>query len=218
MTDEHPPNIIPGKEPAYVSRGALKLEHAFNVFGPQYGLSPDGRICADMGCSTGGFTDSMLRRGAQRVYSIDTAYGILDYRLRIDERVTVMERTNALHADPPGPLELPSLIAVDMSWTLQVKCVPAALRWLSESGDSRIVTLVKPHYESKPLGLDASMERGVLPESDAKEVMARVVKSLPALGVRVLDVTKSPIAGGKKGAKSRKGQGNTEYLALLARA
>ena len=197
----------------FASRGGLKLEHAFTVFASEHGLSAHSRVCADMGCSTGGFTDCMLRRGAERVYSIDTAYGVLDYRLRVDERVTVMERTNALHADPPQEMALPALVAIDMSWTLQTKCVPAALRWLSAEADARIVTLVKPHYESKPLGMDRAMERGVLPEADAEAVMERVVESLPQLGVRVLGVTKSPVAGGKK-----KSKGNTEYLVLLARA
>lgn len=196
----------------FVSRGGLKLDHAFTVFGPQHGLSADGRTCADMGCSTGGFTDCLLRRGAARVYSIDTGYGVLDYRLRIDERVTVLERTNALHADPPEGAERPMLVVIDMSWTLQSKALPAALRWLADSDDARIVTLIKPHYEAKPLGMDQRLERGVLPDVDAERVMERVAEALPGLGVRVLGVTKSPIAGGKK-----KTRGNLEFLALLER-
>jgi 23S rRNA (cytidine1920-2'-O)/16S rRNA (cytidine1409-2'-O)-methyltransferase len=194
----------------FVSRGGLKLDHAFDTFG----LDVSGMVCADFGCSTGGFTDCMLRRGASRVYALDTGYGVLDYRLRMDERVTVMERTNALHAEAPSDeAERPELIGVDMSWTVQARCVPAALAWLRMTERARIVTLVKPHYEAKGVGMEDRLEGGVLSDEDARAVTDLVVASLPDLGVRAEGVTRSPILGGKK-----KGKGNVEYLALLARA
>lgn len=193
-------------ENRFVSRGGFKLDHAIEEFG----LSADGLVCADFGCSTGGFTDCMLKRGARRVYSLDTGYGVLDYTLRIDERVTVMERTNALHTEPPD--ESPALIAVDMSWTPQRLCVPACLRWLNPAENGRIVTLIKPHYEAKGVAMEDRLDGGVLSQEDAWTVTERVLGTLPELGVRVLGTTKSPILGGKK-----KSRGNVEYLALLER-
>ena len=193
-------------EKRFVSRGGLKLDHAFDEFG----ISADGMICADFGCSTGGFTDCLLQRGATRVYALDTGYGVLDYRLRIENRVTVMERTNALHAEVPE--ELPSLISVDMSWTPQRLCVPACLEWLAPDADARILTLVKPHYEAKGLGMEDRLVGGVLDEDDARLVTELVLGSMDAMGVRVLGSVRSPILGGKKNG------GNVEYLALLRRA
>ncbi len=191
----------------FVSRGGLKLDHAFE----ELGLSAQGLRCADFGCSTGGFTDCLLRRGASHVYAIDTGYGVLDYILRVDDRVTAVERTNALHAEPPA--EPVSLISVDMSWTPQRLCVPACLRWLEEGDAGRVLTLVKPHYEAKGLGVEDRLEGGVLSEADAEFVLGGVLETLPDLGVRVLGTVRSPILGGKK-----KKTGNVEYIALLARA
>lgn len=193
-------------EKKFVSRGGLKLDHAFEEFG----LGAEGLVCADFGCSTGGFTDCLLQRGAKSVYALDTGYGVLDYTLRIDERVTVMERTNALHADPPS--ERPALISVDMSWTPQRLCVPACLRWLDERGDAQIITLIKPHYEAKGVGMEDRLDGGVLSEGDAETINTLALDAMPALGVRVLACVRSPILGGKKS------KGNVEYLALLARA
>ena len=191
----------------FVSRGGLKLDHAFETFG----ITAQGLVCADFGCSTGGFTDCLLRRGAARVYAIDTGYGVLDYTLRVDERVTVVERTNALHAEPPE--ELVDLVSVDMSWTPQKLCVPACLRWLAQTEGARILTLVKPHYEAKGVGMEDRLEGGVLSEADAETVNGLVLDAMPSLGVRVIGCVKSPILGGKK-----KRAGNVEYVALLERA
>jgi len=206
-------------EPRYASRGALKLVHALDTFH----LSVEGVVCADFGCSTGGFTDVLLRRGARRVYAIDTAYGQLDYRLRIDERVTVMERTNALHAEPPEH-DRPSVVVMDLGWTRQEKAVPAALAWLSHDRDARIVSLIKPHYElDKPL-FEAEAERGVLAPERAERIAHAVAEGAPAWGARVLAMTPSPVLGGavRRGTRGRNkskaaGGGNVEYLALLAR-
>ena len=87
-----------------------------------FAVDPAGRVCADLGCSTGGFTDVLLRRGAARVYAVDTGYGVLDWRLRNDSRVVVMERTNAMHAELPEPA---SLVVIDAGWTRQAKLLPA---------------------------------------------------------------------------------------------
>ena len=192
------------KEPSLASRGALKLQAALDAFA----LSPAGFVCADFGCSTGGFTDCLLRAGAARVYSIDTAYGQLAWRLRNDPRVVVMERTNALHATPPEAVDL---VVADMGWTPQRLLVPAAVSWLKPEG--RIITLVKPHYEVPKSDLPRG---GVLDPADAERITRGVIDTLPSFGVRVLGWVQSPILGGA--TKAGKGRGNPEWLALLARA
>ena len=188
----------------FVSRGGLKLEHALESFK----LDVRGMRCADFGCNVGGFTDCLLQRGAASVVAMDTGYGTLAWKLRQDPRVVVMERTNALHAArPAGGVDL---VAADMSWTPQRLVVPAALQWLREGG--RIVTLIKPHYELKDRE-DALPRGGVLPDELAQTVATEVAAALPALGVQVLGLVKSPILGGK--TKRGTGAGNAEWLALL---
>lgn len=214
------------EQPAFVSRGGLKLQHALQEFG----LDVRGLTCADFGCSTGGFTDCLLRAGAAMVAAIDTAYGELAWTLRNDPRVLVMERTNCLHARPPaalvargGHVGRADLVVIDASWTPQRLVIPAALGWLAPHG--KIVSLLKPHYELNDPTLQQlepfrgrSLPRGgVLEESLAEAVaqaMARDV--LPGLGVRVLGLTRSPILGGA--GKQSKGQGNAEWLVLVEAA
>lgn len=191
----------------YVGRGGLKLKHALDTFS----LDVRGLTCADLGCNVGGFTDCLLQAGAAHVTAVDTGYGTLSYKLRIDPRVTVMERTNALHATPPeGGVDV---VVIDMAWTPQKHCIPAALKWLKPEGT--IITLIKPHYEAKGLGMKDRLEDGVLSEADADVVNERVVETLPSMGVRVVGVTRSPIAGGAKKGNAR---GNVEYLAVLQKA
>jgi 23S rRNA (cytidine1920-2'-O)/16S rRNA (cytidine1409-2'-O)-methyltransferase len=181
----------------YASRGGLKLAAALDEFGIDVG----DLKCADFGCSTGGFTDCLLKRGARSVIAIDTGYGVLDYRLRTDDRVEVRERTNALHDDPPeGGVDL---VVADMSWTPQRRVVPQALRWLREGG--LLITLIKPHYEVKGTPEKDALNRGVLAEDAAERVAGRVAAEICAARL-----TKSPILGGKK-----KSRGNIEYLALV---
>lgn len=194
--------------PRRASRGALKLDHAISHFA----LSVNGLRCADFGCSTGGFTDSLLQHGAAWVIAIDTGYGVLDWKLRNDPRVRVMERTNALHAElgQYAPLDL---ISVDMSWTPQRLCVPAALRWLGPSG--RLITLIKPHYEATPEQKRAHLRKGVLDDAAAEAIAADVASRMPQWGGQCLGLVRSPIRGGSAGAKST-GGGNLEWLALVA--
>src|SRR3954467_13549113 len=124
---------------AFVSRAGRKLEHAL----ASYAIDVSGLICADLGCSTGGFTDCLLQRGAAKVYAVETGYGVLDWKLRKDPRVVVMERTNAMHVTLPEPV---AFITIDVAWTRQKHILPAARRLISDGG--RVVALVKPHYES----------------------------------------------------------------------
>ncbi len=197
--------------PPFVSRGGIKLRHALDAFR----IDPSGLACADLGASTGGFTDCLLKAGAARVTAVDTGYGILDYRLRTDPRVIVRERTNAIHADPPPDADKPALIVIDLGWTPQRLAVPAALRWLRSDPASRIITLIKPQYEADAAIKTASMREGVLDDAAAERLAQATADAMPALGATCLGLTRSPILGGETRGKSR---GNAEWLALLTRA
>ncbi len=193
---------LQGEPPTFVSRGGLKLHHALHEFA----ISPVGFVCADLGCSTGGFTDCLLQAGAAQVHSVDTAYGELAWKLRQDARVVVTERTNALFAVPPDSGV--DLVVVDLGWTTQRRLIPAALKWLRDGG--RIITLIKPHYEAKEYGIELG-PKGVIDDLVAKDITDRVVAEFPALGVTLQGLTVSPIRGGKE-----KSTGNAEWLALLS--
>ena len=177
----------------FVSRGGQKLDHALDAFG----LDPAGRVCADLGCSTGGFVDCLLQRGAAKVYAIDTGYGVLDYKLRNDSRVFVMERVNAMHAELPEPAWM---ITIDVAWTRQRHILPTAARLLAPGGC--VVTLIKPHYEAdKNL-----LRRGRLPPEQIPAVFQTVADDIAAAGFSILAVARSPITGTG---------GNVELLAWL---
>lgn len=206
----------------FVGRGGLKLDHAIREFA----LNVTGLRCADFGCNVGGFTDCLLQHGAAHVVAIDTGYGVLDYKLRIDDRVMVMERTNILHMDDPA--EPVDLVVIDAGWTPQALIIPVALRWIGEREGGRIVSLIKPHYErskrepgkaapqtKRSRSRSRKHSETVLDESEAETVCRATLDTFPTLGAEVLAVTKSPIRGGaKRGNKP----GNIEYLALLAPA
>ena len=177
----------------FASRAGQKLDHALTTFG----IDVAGKICADLGCSTGGFTDCLLQRGAKKVYAIDTGYGVLDWKLRNDRRVIVMERTNAMHVSLPEPVDI---VTIDVAWTKQRHILPPAARLLAPDGV--VVTLVKPHYESPPQLLRA----GVLPEDQVDNVMRAVKSEIRAAGFEIVARTPSPIRGAK---------GNLELLAHL---
>ena len=193
------------KHTEFVSRAGTKLAHALDEFG----LDPAGLRCADFGCNIGGFTDCLLKRGAEHVIALDTGYGVLDWTLRNDPRVEVRERTNVLHADQPDASV--DLIVIDVGWTPQRRVLPIALDWLGGSG--RIVTLVKPHYELDPERKRIHLVDGRLDDDIAAGIVQEVVDAAPELGVRVLGQVRSPIRGGKSSRKS--GVGNAEFLLLL---
>lgn len=181
----------------FVSRAGLKLARALEAFA----IDVTGLECADFGCNAGGFTDCLLQGGATRVIALDTGYGMLEWKLRNDPRVEVRERTNVLYAAPPaGGVDL---VVLDMAWTKQLHSIPVALRWLRPRG--HIVSLIKPHYESHGDERKA-LVKGILPADVAALVVARVLREMSALGVRVAGDCPSPIEGGG---------GNTEHLAHL---
>lgn len=194
----------------FVSRGGLKLAAALDAFG----VDVQGRIAADLGCNAGGFTDCLLQRGATRVFAVDTGYGALAWKLRQDPRVVVMERTNALHVDVASvkAFEPCTLVVIDLGWTRQDKAIPAAIKWLDKAdARSRIVTLIKPHYEADRQQLSRGEKGGILKDEDARLVADRVVSELPKLGVVVEGCIESPVRGGAGKGKA----GNIEFLASL---
>lgn len=184
-------STIPGMP--FVSRAGQKLDHALTAFD----IDMTGLVCADLGCNIGGFVDAMLRRGAARVYAIDTGYGVLDWKLRKDPRVVVMERTNAMHAQLPEPVDFAS---IDVAWTRQKHILPAARRMVKGSGS--VVSLIKPHYEAD----SALLMHGVLPADRVDDVVEAVKRDILSAGFDVLGITPSPILGSK---------GNAEVLAYL---
>ncbi len=194
----------PEREPAWASRAAAKLLAALETFQ----IDVTGLTCADFGCHAGGFTDCLLRHGAARVYALDTAYGVLEWRLRQDPRVVVMERTNVLHAEPPEPVDL---VTIDAGWTRQRHVIPAALRWLAPGG--RIISLVKPHYELEADEKRNLLRDGVLEPAVAERVANRVIDAMAGLGARVVRRMISPVAGAKSARRKGSG-GNREYLVL----
>ncbi len=186
----------PAAAPPFASRAGQKLEHALATFD----LGVAGLTCADLGCSTGGFTDCLLRRGAARVYAVDTGYGVLDYRLRKDARVVVMERTNAMHVALPEPV---AVVTIDVAWTRQRHILPAAGRVLAAGGS--VVSLVKPHYEAAA----AVLRKGILPVDLIPGILDAVRADAAAAGFDVVATVESPIKGAK---------GNSEVLAWLRRS
>lgn len=185
--------------PPFVSRGGEKLAGALDVFP----VTVAGRVCADVGASTGGFTDCLLQNDAARVYAIDVGYGQIDYRLRSDERVIVMERTNARHVETlPEPV---SLVVSDVSFISIRYLLPVIRGWLTD--DAELVVLVKPQFEA---GREAVGKGGVVRDSDVHERVLRDVLSAAQLeGYVVRGVTPSPLTGPA---------GNVEFLVWLALA
>lgn len=179
----------------FVSRAGEKLSFAIKSFK----INVSGLTCADFGSSTGGFTDCLLQNGALGVYAIETAYGELDWTLRNDRRVTLLERTNAMHVTLPEKMDL---ITIDVAWTRQVKILPSAIANLKKGG--KIISLIKPHYEAEP----EFLRGGKLLAEKVDEVLEKVKKDIENLSLNMIDIVESPILGDK--AK------NKEFLALIS--
>lgn len=191
---------IVGEALPYVSRGALKLEKAFEAFS----LDAAGQTAIDVGASTGGFTDCLLRRGAEKVYSIDVGYGQLAWSLRQDPRVKCMERTNIRYVTPDMLEETPSLCVIDVSFISLKLVLPVVAGLLTEDG--RVANLIKPQFEA---GKGKVGKKGVVREPEIHlEVLENYVENAHAAGFKVLDVTFSPIKGP---------EGNIEFLGYLAK-
>lgn len=186
------------KRPAYVSRGGDKLEHALHRFG----FDPSGKACVDLGASTGGFTDCLLQHGARRVYAVDVGYGLLDYRLRQDERVVTMERTNARDLAPlPEPCDLAVL---DLSFIGLEKVIPAVLRSLKPKAD--LIVLLKPQFQARR---EEVGKKGVVKDPLVHAaVVGRSVAWTVEYDLRLMGLTLSPVIGPA---------GNREFLLHLRR-
>jgi len=180
----------------YVSRAGKKLDFALKTFGFNVSIL----VCADFGSNVGGFVQVLLQHGAKHVYSVDTSYGTLDWGLRNNAKVTVLERTNAMHVFLPEKCDL---ITVDTGWTPQTKILPNVLRNLKEKGS--VISLVKPHYEAKGYGI--SLNKGLVNKNDIPVIISGVESDIKNLGLKIVNKVQSPIIG--------KHGGNTEYLYLL---
>jgi len=186
---------VKGDPCPYVSRGGLKLERALRVFG----LDLTDKAVLDVGASTGGFTDCALQHGARRVYAVDVGYGQLDWKLRQDPRVVVMERTNFRYAEPSWFPEPPDVATVDVSFISLGLIFPPLATVLKAGGD--VVALVKPQFEAGPALVG---KHGVVRDPRVHaEVLRAVVDKARAANLAPLDLTYSPIRGG---------EGNIEFL------
>ncbi len=182
----------------YVSRGALKLERALEVFP----VDPAGKVCADLGASTGGFTDLLLQRGAARVHAVDVGYGQLHARLRADPRVVVRERQNARHLDAAALGEPVDLVTGDLSFISLRLILPAVRALLRPGGEA--VLLVKPQFE---VGRGEVGKGGVVRDEGRRRAALEAVQAAAVgLGFEVVGATESPIEGPA---------GNREWLLVL---
>ncbi len=196
--EENAEITVKGGQLRYVSRGGLKLEKAMSHFD----LTPCGKVCMDVGASTGGFTDCMLQNGAVRVYAVDVGYGQLDWKLRMDERVVCMEKTNIRYVTPDDIGEPPSLVSVDVSFISLTKVLPTVRELLAPDGE--IVCLIKPQFEA---GREKVGKKGVVRDPAVhREVIEKVAACASSLGFAVRALEFSPIKGP---------EGNIEYLMHL---
>ena len=182
----------------YVSRGGLKLEKALRDFG----VKPDGFVCSDSGASTGGFTDCLLQQGAKKVFAIDVGYGQLDWKIRSDERVVVMERTNIRYVTPEDLGEPLDLSVIDVSFISLKIVLPTIKTLLKPTG--QVLCLIKPQFEA---GKEKVGKKGVVREPEIhQEVLDSFVETVTDLGFKILGLTFSPVKGP---------EGNIEFLGHL---
>ena len=183
----------------YVSRGGLKLEKALRDFG----VKPDGYVCSDSGASTGGFTDCLLQQGAKKVFAIDVGYGQLDWKIRSDERVVVMERTNIRYVTPEDLGEPLDLSVIDVSFIGLEIVLPTIKTLLKPTG--QVLCLIKPQFEA---GKENVGKKGVVRDPKIHQmVLDNFVALVDSLGFKILGLTFSPVKGP---------EGNIEFLGHLS--
>lgn len=189
---------VKGNQMKYVSRGGYKLEKAMDVFG----IRLNGKICLDIGASTGGFTDCMLQNGASKVYAIDVGYGQFAWKLRNDERVVCLEKTNVRYVTHEQVLDEGDFASIDVSFISLTKVLPAVLGVLGEKG--QLVCLIKPQFEA---GREKVGKKGVVRDSSVhREVIEMIVEYVRTQSLGILGLDFSPIKGP---------EGNIEYLIYL---
>ena len=183
----------------YVSRGGLKLEKALRDFG----VKPEGYVCSDSGASTGGFTDCLLQQGAKKVFAIDVGYGQLDWKIRSDERVVVMERTNIRYVTPEDLGEPLDLSVIDVSFIGLEIVLPTIKTLLKPTG--QVLCLIKPQFEA---GKENVGKKGVVRDPKIHQmVLDNFVSLVDGLGFKILGLTVSPVKGP---------EGNIEFLGHLS--
>lgn len=193
---------VRGETCPYVSRGGLKLEKALRDFG----VDVHGFVCSDSGASTGGFTDCLLQGGAKKVFAIDVGYGQLDWKIRSDERVVVMERTNIRYVTPADLGEPLDLSVIDVSF-ISLKIVLPAIQALLKPDCGQVLCLIKPQFEA---GKEKVGKKGVVRDAQThKQVLDDFLVLARELGFCVLGMTFSPVKGP---------EGNIEFLAHLSLA
>lgn len=199
MFDETKVQIeVKGASLKYVSRGGLKLEKAMETFP----ITLDDTVCMDIGASTGGFTDCMLQNGAKKVYSVDVGHGQLAWKLRNDDRVVCMEKTNFRYMVPADIADRLDFASVDVSFISLTKILIPARNLLKDDG--QMVCLIKPQFEA---GKDKVGKKGVVREESVhREVIAKILDFAQLVGFDVLGLTYSPIKGP---------EGNIEYLVYI---
>ena len=184
----------------YVSRGGLKLEKAMKI----WPITLEDKVCMDIGASTGGFTDCMLQNGAKKVFSVDVGYGQFAWKLRTDERVVCMERTNIRYVTPDDIGELLDFASIDVSFISLKKIMPATIGLLKDKGE--VVALIKPQFEA---GREKVGKKGVVRDIAVhKEVVHGIVDYLLEQNLNVLGIGYSPIKGP---------EGNREYLVYFSK-
>lgn len=192
--------VFKGQEIPYVSRGGLKLEKAIKEFG----VNLENKVCMDIGASTGGFTDCMLQNGASKVFSVDVGYGQFAWKLRTDERVVCMERTNIRYVTTEDIGEKLDFASIDVSFISLKKIMGATLNLLKEDGE--VVALIKPQFEA---GREKIGKKGVVRDINVhKEVVSDIVNFLIEQNLNILFVGYSPIKGP---------EGNIEYLVYFTK-
>lgn len=189
---------IKGETLKYVSRGGLKLEKAMEEFG----LTLDGLVCMDIGASTGGFTDCMLQKGAAKVFAVDVGYGQFAWKLRTDERVVCMEKTNIRYVTPEDLGEQIDFASCDVSFISLTKVLEPVKALMAEDG--RLAVLIKPQFEA---GREKVGKKGVVRDPAVhQEVIENVLSFAKSIGYYVYNLEFSPIKGP---------EGNIEYLAYI---
>lgn len=189
---------VKGNQMKYVSRGGYKLEKAIDAFD----ISLEGKICLDIGASTGGFTDCMLQNGAVKVYAIDVGYGQFAWKLRNDPRVVCLEKTNVRYVTHEQVPDEGDFASIDVSFISLTKVLPAVLGVLSEKG--QLVCLIKPQFEA---GREKVGKKGVVRDIQVhKEVIEKIASYVRTQGLGILGLSFSPIKGP---------EGNIEYLIYL---
>ncbi len=198
--DEKAQIEVRGNTLKYVSRGGLKLEKAMDCFG----VSLAGKVAMDVGSSTGGFTDCMLQNGAVKVYSVDVGHGQLAWKLRNDERVVCMEKTNIRYVTPDDIEDRIAFASIDVSFISLTKVLPPVKELLTDDGE--IVCLIKPQFEA---GREKVGKKGVVRDQKVHvEVVEMIVDFARQIGFKTLDLSYSPIKGP---------EGNIEYLLYITK-